>query len=142
MTTFCAKREALHGPCKAGRQCAPNQRGRGVNAIVKQTQILPPQDSAAIEIGDLYRRGKSSMVDSVRYLIEAGQRLTAKKDSLKHGEWLPWLEANADALGFDNRSTAQRLMNAAKRANGALTHHLNEEQAAVIGREIWGNTGG
>ena len=30
--------------------------------------ILPPQDGDAIEIGDLYRKGK--MVDSVRYLIE------------------------------------------------------------------------
>jgi len=77
-------------------------------------EILPPCDSDAIQIGDLYRKGKSSMVDSVRYLVEAGQRLVAKKDSLRHGEWLPWLEANADALGFGER-TARLLMGGANR---------------------------
>jgi phage N-6-adenine-methyltransferase len=102
--------------------------------------ILPPQDSDAIEIGDLYRKGKSSMMDSVRYLIEAGQRLTAKKDSLRHGEWLPWLEANADGLGFDSPRTAQLLMRGAEKAKS--TSHLDGETAIRLNREIWGNTGG
>jgi len=31
--------------------------------------ILPPQDGDAIEIGDLYRKGKSSMIDSVCCLV-------------------------------------------------------------------------
>src|SRR5262249_58426680 len=70
---------------EAGRERAPNRGGR---AMSRAEIILPPQDSDANEIGDLYRKGKSSMIDSVRYLIEAGQRLTAKKNSLRHGEWL------------------------------------------------------
>jgi phage N-6-adenine-methyltransferase len=102
--------------------------------------ILPPQDNEAIEIGDLYRKGKSSMVDSVRYLVEAGQRLITKKDGLRHGEWLPWLEANADVLGFDSPRTAQLLMRGAEKAK--LASHLDEDAAVRISREIWGHSGG
>jgi hypothetical protein len=83
---------------------------------VSRLEILAPQDGDAIQIGDLYRKGKSSMMDSVRYLIEAGQRLGAKKDSLDHGQWLPWLEANADTLGFNSPRTAQLLMRGAEKA--------------------------
>jgi phage N-6-adenine-methyltransferase len=101
-------------------------------------EILP-RDFDAIEIGQLYLKGKTSMVNSVRYFIEAGRRLIDKKAGLGHGEWLPWLRANAGALGFDNRSTAQRLMNVAKKSNGALTHHLDETTAAALSREIWNN---
>lgn len=101
-------------------------------------EILPPCDSDAIQIGDLYRKGKSSMVDSVRYLVEAGQRLVAKKDSLRHGEWLPWLEANADALGSGER-TGRLLMSG---ANRKLTADLSEEDALRLNREIWGNSRG
>ena len=32
----------------------------------------------------------------------------------RHGDWLPWLEANAEALGFSTDRTAQRLMKIAK----------------------------
>src|SRR5262249_11163642 len=92
------------------------------------------------EIGDLYRQGKSSMVDSVRYLIEAGQRLIAKKGSLKHGAWLPWLEANADALGFDTPRTAQRLIGLA--GNATPASYLDERVALRLSRQIWGHTGG
>ena len=74
--------------------------------------ILPPIEGGtlfnrdAVEIGQLYRNARSSVVDSVRYLIKRGVELTEKNKSLDHGEWLPWLEANADVLGFDNRTTA------------------------------------
>src|SRR5262249_114414 len=77
------------------------------------------------------------MVDSVRYLIEAGQRLTAKKNGLKHGEWLPWLEANNDVLEFDSVQTAQRLMRLA--ANTSSTTHLDEDSALRLSRQLWGN---
>jgi phage N-6-adenine-methyltransferase len=80
------------------------------------------------------------MVNSVRYLIEAGQRLAAKKNSLQHGEWLPWLAANADTLGFDSPRTAQLLMRGAEKAKS--TSHLDGETAVRLSREIWGNNGG
>jgi hypothetical protein len=44
--------------------------------------------------------------------------------SLRHDGWPPWLEANAGVLGFSDRTTATRVMKAAKQ-NDALTHHLS-----------------
>jgi phage N-6-adenine-methyltransferase len=76
----------------------------------------------------------------VRYLIEAGQRLIAKKDGLEHGLWLPWLEMNATALGFDSPRTAQLLVRGAEKAKS--TSHLDEGAALQLNREIWGNRGG
>ncbi len=95
-------------------------------------------DRDAIEIGELYGKARSTVIDSVRYLIDCGQRLTTKKARLKHGEWLPWLESNAGVLGFENRTTASRLMTAA--ANDALAHHLNEAEALKISQDIWGHS--
>jgi ParB family chromosome partitioning protein len=64
-------------------------------------------------------------------------RLIAKKDSLEHGEWLPWLKANSETLGFGNDSTARRLMKLA--SNRALTHDFEAPEALRISRELWGN---
>ena len=94
-------------------------------------------DEEAIEIGDLYRRARESLVDSVRCLIEAGHRLAAKKDGLPHGEWLPWLKANADALGFNNPRTAQHLMVVASKYDVDVV--FGPAEALVISRMIWGN---
>jgi hypothetical protein len=99
------------------------------------TILTPSQDEAAIVIGGLYRKARSSIVDSVLFLIEAGRRLTEKKKSLPHGAWLSWLTANEPELGF-GVNAAQRLM---KAANTALTQHLSEHQALAINRQIWGN---
>src|SRR5258708_5960528 len=101
-----------------------------MTALVKY-DAAAVQDSDAAEIGKLYRKAKASIVDSVQYLIDAGRRLTAKKDSLKHGEWLPWLEANVDALGFGERS-AQLLIRGAATANAKSTSDLTEAEATQI----------
>jgi Protein of unknown function (DUF3102) len=95
------------------------------------------QDTDAHEIGDLYRRAKGCAVEGVRYAIQAGARLTDKKKSLAHGQWLPWLEANADVLGFNTPQTAGRLMRAAKLYVDA---QFENDEALAISREIWGNT--
>lgn len=78
------------------------------------------------------------MVDSVKCLIEAGQKLIEKKGLMKHGEWLPWLKENADALGFSSDQTARKLMTAAK-SNRALTRDFTEEEASQISKAVWGN---
>ncbi len=91
---------------------------------------------AALTIGILYRKARGSVVDSVRYLIEAGQLLTKEKESKPHGQWLPWLADNEDALGFGER-TARLLMAA---ANRKLASDLTEGEALQIGRTIWGHT--
>jgi hypothetical protein len=110
--------------------------GRGMSMTAKSLTIIAPSDRDAIEIGTLYHKARSSIIQSVQYCIEAGHKLIAKKDSLAHGEWLPWLANNADALGFENRSTATRLMNAAKCCVDAS---FDETKAIQVSREIWAN---
>jgi hypothetical protein len=97
---------------------------------------LPDRD--AVKIGELYRDARASMADSVRYLVEAGHRLIAKKDSLGHGRWLQWLEANAEVLGFDTPRTPQLLMKAASKYE--VDFAFDDEEALQISRQIWGNS--
>lgn len=95
-------------------------------------------DNAAVEIGRLYERARTSIVDSVRYQIECGRRLAEKKASLNHGEWLPWLEANAGVLGFTSDRTARMLMQAAG-TNRKPASDLDEDSAVQISRKVWGH---
>jgi len=94
-------------------------------------------DEDAIAIGDLYRRAKTTIVESALYQIEVGRRLITKRAELAHGEWLPWLKANERTLGFGERC-AQRLIAAAK-ANPTLASDLNESNALKISRTAWGH---
>lgn len=98
-------------------------------------------DRDAVEIGGLYEKARTSLVDSVKHQIECGLRLNAKKEELGHGAWLPWLKTNAHVLGFKTDRTAQMLMKAAKGVedNPKLTSDLDEVQAAQISRKVWGN---
>jgi N6-adenosine-specific RNA methylase IME4 len=93
-------------------------------------------DKAAIEIGDLYRKGCSSLVDSAKYYIEAGRLLIEVKKTKPHGQWLPWLAKNAEVLGFGARRTATKLMQGTK---WAVNGPFDEAQAVKISRKLWGN---
>ncbi len=79
-------------------------------------------DNDAIEIGQLYQKSGHSLVDSVKFSIECGLRLTEKKATMKHGQWKIWLADNAGGLGFSNPRTAQKLMKVAKAPS---TAHLD-----------------
>ncbi len=95
-------------------------------------------DNDAVEIGALYQKAGRSLVDSVKYQIECGQRLTEKKATMKHGQWLPWLDSNLAVLGFSTRQTAAKLMKTV--ANGTSTLHLDPPEAVKISRQTWGNS--
>lgn len=97
-------------------------------------------DGDAVEIGALYEKARSSIVESVRYQIECGQRLADKKASLAHGEWLAWLKANAGVLGFETRRTAAMLMAAARTSNEKPASHLAPNEAVQISRQTWGHS--
>ncbi len=86
-------------------------------------------------IGEPFKRAHSSHRDSVQCLLEAGQQLRDTKRGMSHGDWIEWVQANRETLGFGLR-TAQRLLNAAK---ATATTHLNDEDAAELNRRIWGN---
>lgn len=94
-------------------------------------------DADAKKIGDLYHRAKRGAVESVRLLLQAGSRLAKKKAELGHGEWLPWIEANEDTLGFKEQA-AQRLIRAASKY--VVNDGFDDDRAVAISREIWGNT--
>jgi ParB family chromosome partitioning protein len=97
------------------------------------------RDRDAIAIGELYRKANRSLIDSVRYQIECGQRLASKKEQLGHGSWLAWLKANADVLGFETRQTAATLMRAAKCNVDVTFDNLTVAQARQISRQLWHN---
>ncbi len=59
--------------------------GASVRAVSIAGEIV---DNDAIEIGQLYQKAGHSLVDSVKYLIECGQRLAEKKAALEHGRWI------------------------------------------------------
>jgi hypothetical protein len=92
------------------------------------------RDQDAVEIGTLYQKGREAIMESIEYNLQAGRKLIEKKGSMPHGEWVTWLRANADVLGFKHRTTASRLMKAAA-ANDASTHPLNEAEAIRINRK-------
>ena len=70
-------------------------RQRGDGAVSEAVHVAGEiVDNDAIEIGQLYQKAGHSLVDSVKYQIECGQRLTEKKASIKHGQWVSWLAEN------------------------------------------------
>jgi len=96
-------------------------------------------DTDAYQISALFIRAKGSMLDGLKYYIECGVKLKAVKDSLAHGQWLPWLKENEEVLGFEERA-AQRLVKVASKAT--LTTDLDDAEALEISRLLWGNATG
>jgi hypothetical protein len=58
---------------------------------------------------------------------------------VSHGAWLPWLKANADARGFEDRSPASRLMAVTRIWSASAGHHAAREHEpdAKGERTIW-----
>ena len=81
----------------------------------------------------------TSLVTAPRQSTRKGRALIEKKAELEHGAWLPWLENNADVLGFASERTAQLQVKQA--ANTKLASYLNEADALQINRTMWGHTG-
>jgi hypothetical protein len=81
-----------------------------------------------------YREACTYRDSAYQRLIIAGAALQAIKDSLDFGDWLLWLKAHQEELGFNPR-TAQRLL----KLNATLTTHLTEEAQSAALRLVWGN---
>jgi hypothetical protein len=102
------------------------------------TQLELASDPDAVIIGNLYRRACTSMVDSMRYYLDAGRRLIAKKAEVGIGNWMAWLERNRQALGMNVVGTPQRLMRAAIKFG--VNANCGETEARQALRYIHGNT--
>lgn len=106
-------------------------------ATTTQLTLIRNADPDAEQIGALYRLGRQSMLDSIHHLIETGQRLAEKKDSLGHGNWIPWLADNAEVLGFGH-ATATRLMKVGK-LKYCVDATFDQAEVLQLNRLIWGN---
>jgi len=102
--------------------------------------LLSPLNTEAYQINALFLRAKGSMIDGLKYYMECGIKLKAHKDSMPHGQWIPWLEENEEVLGFGER-TAQLLLKAANRYP-KLTSDLKGSEALKISQDLWGNAVG
>jgi len=71
----------------------------------EKTQVI--RDGIVSEINTLHSKNVGAAKSTIGRAIRIGQLLTKKKSTLKHGEWMPWLEKNID---FDDR-TARRYIN-------------------------------
>lgn len=61
------------------------------------TEIIKRVDGEVItEINRLHHLVESTYASTVEYAIECGRLLTAAKENVAHGEWLPWLAEHFD----------------------------------------------
>jgi phage N-6-adenine-methyltransferase len=96
-------------------------------------------DHEAALIGRLYQTAKASD-DRILYLADIGNRLLSKKEAIGHGEWLRWLGAHRNALGFSDRAASRFISGAQWMASNwqvarkleeiATNPHANEDDLA------------
>lgn len=100
-----------------------------------RNKVVATIDRDANRIGDIFSVAATDFVQGVQGLVECGKLLVAKKATMQHGEWIPWLKQNEEILGFRRRA-AQAMMT---QANTQLTAYLDTTQALALSRQIWGN---
>ena len=111
---------------------APKPTGKVIR--LPTTTATPDRD--AVAIGTLWRKACQALTDSNKNYWRCGARLIAKRGTLAHGEWLPWLAANEGLLGFKQR-TARCLIKLA--ASCRYEDLDNPAVALAINRDLWGH---
>jgi hypothetical protein len=84
-------------------------------------------------IKKLIREGDGLREASIKKYVEAGRKLIAKKESLNHGEWLPWLEA--EGIKHQRANECVRLASAldGKSPEGpAISEDMSQVQALAV----------
>lgn len=94
-------------------------------ALALVGQIVLDLDQLAAEIRVEHEACEAAMTATVQHAIRAGELLTDAKAQVRHGEWLPWLEANFAGA----RQTATLYMRLA--ANGTRVFHLDSVRDAI-----------
>jgi hypothetical protein len=97
-------------------------------------------DQLAVDIKHEHEAAEASIRDSLMHAREAGDKLMEVKLRLKHGEWMPWVEANCQF----SHSTALLYFNVALRWNELansqhvenLTLHKAAEMLGEMSREV------
>ena len=82
----------------------------------------------AVELGQEVRKADAAWRDAVGHAIRAGELLTEAKALVRHGDWLPWLEANFP--GSDR--TARNYMRLAANRNRVADLPTVREAVALL----------
>ena len=98
-------------------------------------EVAQVMSISAHEINSEYRKAKSSMVDSVNYILNVGRMLEDKKTELGHGNFIPWVAKECDF----SQAAANKMMRSYR--NSYLTTNLTEDDAITISRLTWGLRG-
>ncbi len=88
-------------------------------------------ENLAAEINAEHRACEAAVASAVNHAVSAGEMLLEVKQSLRHGGWLKWLDANFSG----SRRHAQRYMQLAsyrERVNATRMSHL-ESQSSITG---------
>ena len=96
-------------------------------------ETLPVLGDLARLANEAHRKAEDTAVSALEYAREAGEHLSNAKAQCRHGEWLPWLEANFDGT----RNTAAKYMRLSTRwheldSNVSEPIHLTIESALAL----------
>ena len=86
----------------------------------------------AREINEEHKLAKQFADTAIDHAIRCGQLLVEVKETVPHGEWIPWVSSNCE---FSERQS-QRYMKAAKTT---LASELTSDEKLLLGRDIWGH---
>nr|AJR35778.1 ParB [Escherichia coli-Leptospira shuttle vector pMaORI] len=89
-------------------------------------------DKTADELNRLHQSILTAGKNMVRFAIEAGEILFVKKNELKHGEFIPWVEEN---LNFKIRTVQRYIKNIRKKdlINASTLTHLEDAYKLIAG---------
>jgi DNA repair exonuclease SbcCD ATPase subunit len=82
-------------------------------------------DAAAQEINHLHAEAHAHAETAVKKAIRCGELLAAKKESMLHGAWLPWVEKHL-TFGRHQAARYMRVYEHRAEVNGTSTLHLTE----------------
>lgn len=82
-----------------------------MEALAYGGQTLPVLGDLARLANEAHRRAEGAAVSALEHAREAGEHLTRAKAQCRHGEWLPWLEANFEGT----ERTARNYITVARR---------------------------
>ena len=98
-----------------------------VIVIDESTGEVITLEHIAIEANDLFALAEGAAGSAVEYAQQCGDKLIQAKSMLKHGEWLPWLEANFKG----SHKTSTKYMKIAANMNHGSTLPESERPESI-----------
>jgi hypothetical protein len=129
------------GPSSTVKEARPmNRRLASSNNTTTPTTSID-LNSAASEIRDLHKSTQSHARQAVDFAQQAGHLLLAVKATLKHGEFIPWVEQHCNvtarqvqrymAAAKGRLPPARKLLDGPTRSDTTMSHLPRREEAAT-----------